>query len=80
MVLNKVDFVYFPPPPKSSKYNKNSQFMLVSLKIVFKPGMVVNTFNPSTGKVEADGSQFEVSLIYTVSSRLGRGYIVRLPQ
>lgn len=54
--------------------------MRVSLKTVFKPGMVVNTFNPSTGKVEADGSQFEVSLIYTVSSRLGRGYIVRLPQ
>lgn len=54
--------------------------MFVSLKIVFKPGMVVNTFNTSTGKAEADGSQFEVSLIYTVSSRLGRGYIVRLHQ
>lgn len=38
--------------------------MLVTLKLVFKPGVVVNTFNLSTGKAEADGSQFEVSPIY----------------
>lgn len=47
--------------------------MLVTLKLVFKPGVVVNTFNLSTGKAEADGSQFEVSLIYHSEFQVRQG-------
>lgn len=46
--------------------------MLLSLKIVFQLGVVINMLNSSTGKAEASGSKFEVSPVYTVSSSLGR--------
>lgn len=46
--------------------------MLVSLKIVFQLGVMVNTLNPSTGKAEASGSKFEANPVYTVSFSLGR--------
>ena len=34
--------------------------------------MVVHAFNPGTQEAEAGGSEFEGSLVYRVSSRIGR--------
>jgi hypothetical protein len=40
--------------------------------------MVAHTFNPSTWEAEADGFEFEASLVYKVSSRTA-GAIQRNP-
>jgi hypothetical protein len=45
--------------------------MSVKMSLV-KPGVVAQTFNPSTREAEAGGSELEASLVYRVSFRTAR--------
>lgn len=51
--------------PVTKTENKQRESILSALlKLHFKPGMVVDTFNPSTQKARQQISEFEASLIY----------------
>lgn len=54
----------------------------ISLKTTIKnpqgmQGIMVHIFNPSTGEADTEMSEFQPSLVYTVSSRVSQSYIVR---
>jgi hypothetical protein len=53
--------------------------LYIEIKIINWRDMVSHTFNPSIWKVEADGwiSELKTSLLYIVSSKPAKGYIVR---
>lgn len=46
------------------KQKQRESILSALLKLHFKPGMVVDTFNPSTQKARQQISEFETSLIY----------------
>jgi hypothetical protein len=53
-------------------WDKSSQYLLILLKMYFHWEVVAHAFNPSTWRIDTNGSEVETSLVHAENSRIAR--------